>query len=165
MAFERIKIESVSSEIGETSSPLDNERIVDNSYEDRTKDSFQINQQYQLDSETTKGKISTGAVIPSDMTVKLIRADSANWEIFITAFMNLMLTLFGIFLGAWISDSNNPNPKFSFLEKLSTLFFLLFSLILIIIWIVIKVKQSKKGVRIPHEFLNNFEEKSKRGTN
>ena len=93
------------------------------------------------------------------MTVKLIRADSANWEIFITAFNSLTLTIFGIFLGVWISDSKQTIKTFSFLEKVATLFFLFISLVLIIIWIVMKINQSKKGVKIPQEFLNKFEDK------
>jgi len=159
MAFKREYIENSLPEIGKTSSPLDNERIVDDFNEAKTFDSLQVNQQYNSDSDSAKGRISTGAVIPCDMTVKLIRADSANWEIFITAFNSLTLTIFGIFLGVWISDSKQTIKTFSFLEKVATLFFLFISLVLIIIWIVMKINQSKKGVKIPQEFLNKFEDK------
>ncbi len=159
MAFKREYIESSFPEIGKTSSPLDNERIVDDFNEAKTFDSLQVNQQYSSDSDSAHGRISTGAVIPCDMTVKLIRADSANWEIFITSFNSITLTIFGIFLGVWISDSQQTVQTFSFLEKFATLFFLFISIILIFIWIIMKINQSKKGVKIPQDFLNKFEDK------
>jgi hypothetical protein len=156
MAFKREFIENSLPEVGKTTSPLDNERIVEDFSNSKTSDNLQVNQQYNSDSESATGKISTGAVIPCDMTVKLVRADSANWEIFITALNSFTLTFFGIFLGVWISDAKQNVHNFSFLEKFATIFFLLISLVLIAIWIITKINQSKRGVRIPQDFLNKF---------
>ena len=64
MAFKREYIENSLPEIGKTSSPLDNERIVYDFNEAKTFDSLQVNRQYNSDSDSAKGRISTGAVIP-----------------------------------------------------------------------------------------------------
>ena len=159
MAFKREYIENSIPEIGITSSPLETERVVTSFNESKTSDSFQVSQVYSSDSESIKGKISTGTVLPSDMTVKLVRADSANWEIFITSLNSLTLTFFGIFLGVWISDANQSSHNFTFLEKIATIFFLLISVLLIVVWIIIKIKQSNSGVKIPQDFLSKYENK------
>jgi hypothetical protein len=106
MAFKREYIENSIPNLGITSSPLDTQRVQTDFNNSKTSDSFQVSKVYNSSSESTKGKINMGTVLPSDMTVKLVRADSANWEIFITSLYSLTLTFFGIFLGCWISDAN-----------------------------------------------------------
>lgn len=162
MAFKREYIENSNQEVGQTSSPLDSERSLQDSYNLKTSDSKQVTQEYDDDTKPVKGQISTGAVVPTDLTVKLVRADSANWEIFVTALNSITLTFFGLFLGVWVSDANQTTHNFTLLEKIATLFFLLISFTLIIIWIVLKVKQSKRGVRIPQDFLTKFENSENR---
>ena len=159
MAFKRENIENSFSNSGQTSSPLDNEKSTESIQKSRTSDSFEVTQIYNLNSESTSGKVDTGAIIPIDMTVKLVRADSSNWEMFLSSFYSLTLTLFGIFLGVWISDSQQGINSFSILEKVATIFFLVISVILIIVWVIIKVRQRKRGVKIPQNILNNFGEK------
>ncbi len=106
MAFKRENIENSFSISGQTSSPLDNEKSTESFQESKTSDSYDVTQNYNSDSESTSGKVDTGAFIPRDMTVKLVRADSSNWEIFLSSFYSLTLTLFGIFLGVLISVTN-----------------------------------------------------------
>lgn len=156
MAFKRENIENSFSNSGQTSSPLDNEKSTESIQESRTSDSYEVTQNYNSNSESTSEKVDTGAFIPRDMTVKLVRADSSNWEIFLSSFYSLTLTLFGIFLGVWISDVQEGANSFSILEKTATIFFFVISVILIIAWIFIKVRQRKGGVKIPQDILNTF---------
>lgn len=159
MAFKRENIENSYSKTGQTSSPLDNEKSIEELQESRTSDSYQITQSYNPDSDSSRGKVDTGAFIPKDMTVKLIRADSSNWEIFLSSLYSLTLTLFGLFLGVWIFDVQQGSNSFGILDKIATLFFLFLSVLLIIVWIIIKVRQRKGGVKIPQDILNTFGEK------
>jgi len=156
MAFKRENIENSYPDIGQTSSPLDKEKNIDDFSKAKTSDSFQVTQSYNSDSKSSNGQVDTGAFIPKDMTVKLVRADSANWEIFLSSLYSLTLTLFGIFLGVWISDFEQGNNSFGVLEKTATLAFLILSIILIVVWILIKVKQRKSGVKIPQNLLNTL---------
>lgn len=96
--------------------------------------------------------LMTGAVLPEDMRIKLIRADSSSFDTILTVFFSITLTLFGTFLGIWITDS----VKTSSSEKVATVAFGGLSLALIIWWIVIKVTQMKKGVTVPISVLNSI---------
>jgi len=165
MAFKRENIENSESMLGQTASPLDIEKSKEDHRDLRTSDSYEVTQNYNADSESTSGNVDTGAFIPKDMTVKLVRADSSNWEIFLSSLYSLTLTLFGIFLGVWISDTQQGGNGFSILEKIATLSFLFISILLIIVWIIIKVKQKKRGVKIPQEILNTFRENIKKDDN
>lgn len=98
--------------------------------------------------------VLTGAVLPSDMRIRLIRADSSAFDTILTVLFSITLTLFGIFLGAWITDSTKLSP----LGKLATVSFGLLSLALIVWWIVIKVCQMKKGVTIPISLIESFKQ-------
>jgi len=158
MAFKREYIENSYSNTGQTSSPLDNEKNAKDLQDSKTSDSYEVTEKYNSDAELSTEKIDTGAFIPKDMTVKLVRADSSNWEIFISSFYALTLTLFGIFLGFWVSAAQQEDISFSVLEKFATLFFLFCSVILIIVWIIIKVKQRKGGIKIPHNLIEKFGE-------
>lgn len=156
MAFKRENIENSYSKVGLTSSPLDSEKGADDLRESRTYDSFEVTQNYNSDSKSSIGQVDTGAFIPKDMTVTLVRADSSNWEIFLSSLYSLTLTFFGIFLGSWISAAEKGDKSFSVLEKTATLFFLGISIILMVVWISIKVRQRKGGVKIPQNILNSF---------
>ena len=87
----------------------------------------------------------TGAVLPTDMRVRLIRADSSAFDTILTVLFSITLTLFGVFVGSWITDPTQM-PK---LAKVATVAFGLLSVALIIWWVVIKVCQMKKGVTVP----------------
>lgn len=129
---------------------------VKNDYQ--TADVSQIQRQYQSDAESKKDdRIATGALLPKDMTVKLVRSDSANWETFLQVLYSIALTLFGLFLGSWISASSK-NISFTSLEVVATLSFFLFSVGLIIAWIILKVKHAKQGIKIPYDVINRFGE-------
>jgi len=156
MAFKRENIENSYSKVGLTSSPLDSEKGADDLRESRTYDSFEVTKNYNSDSKSSIGQVDTGAFIPKDMTVTLVRADSSNWEIFLSSLYSLTLTFFGIFLGSWISAAEKGDKSFSMLEKTATLFFLGISIILMVVWISIKVRQRKGGVKIPQNILNSF---------
>ena len=147
MAFKREHIESTYFETGQTSSPLDSNNVQD-LIESKTLDSKQISESYEKDPQTNEKQLDTGAFIPKDLIVKLVRADSANWEIFLSSFYSITLTFFGIYLGSWLSISEQGNSSFTVLEKSATFFFLFISIILIVIWIIVKVRQKKRGVKI-----------------
>jgi hypothetical protein len=100
--------------------------------------------------------VDTGALIPKDMTVRLVRADSANWETFLSCLYSMLLTVFGLFLGAWVSDSQSTTPKFTLLEKIATVSFGLIALVLIAAWIFLKVRQHRRGIKIPYELLQRL---------
>ena len=124
----------------------------------QTADVDQIQRQYQSDAESKKeDRIDTGALLPKDMTVKLVRAESANWETFLQVLYSITLTLFGLFLGSWVSASSK-NIKFTSLEVVATLSFGVLSSGLIIVWIILKVKQAIQGIKIPYDVINRFGE-------
>lgn len=125
----------------------------------QTADIKQVQTQYQQDAESNKeDHFDTGALLPRDMTVKLVRAESANWETFLSCFYSITLTLFGLFLGSWVS-SRSTNSNFSGLERIATIAFGVISILLIIVWITLKVRQQKHGIKIPYETLNSLTKK------
>ena len=140
-----------------TSAP-DNGPNKERDTEYQTADINQIEAQYGRDAESNKDdKFDTGALLPKDLTVKLVRSESANWETFLSVLYSIMLTLFGLFLGSWISSSKN-NIQFSSLESVATFSFGLLSIGLIVVWIVLKVKQQKHGIKVPYDLLNTLSE-------
>ncbi len=130
---------------GSTKSPLEStEEKIQHSSE--TSDSLKALEDYQQDSKSIEGSINTGAFIPKDMTVKLVRADSANLDFLLSTLYSLCLTFFGLFLGAWLTDANN----FTNLEKTATIILGLLSVVLVGVWISLKVRQQKSSVLIPY---------------
>lgn len=124
----------------------------------RTGDVRQIQSEYRNDAQSKRGdRIDTGALLPRDMTVKLVRAESANWETFLQCMYSITLTLFGLFLGSWVSSSSS-SISFTSLEVVATLSFGFLSLALIVIWVVIKIRQSKQGIKVPYDMLSQFSE-------
>lgn len=144
-----------SSEIAATHAP---ESAIPNEYSKKheTADINQIQKEYTTDAiSRSGGGIDTGALIPRDMTVKLVRAEVANWETFLQCLYSITLTLFGLFLGAMISTPKNVN-QISNLEITATVSFGVISFCLICVWIYLKVQQSNKGIKVPYEMLSQF---------
>ena len=115
--------------------------------------------------EVEKGFI-TGAVIPQDLTVKFVRADSALWEILLASASSLFLTLFGVFLGAWMSSApavpaSQGVPAvaaaFGIYERIACFSFGGFAIIALGIWGVLKWKQCRAGVTVPIEAFSDKE--------
>lgn len=103
------------------------------------------------------GGIATGAVLPTDMRIKLVRADTTMWDMFLSIMFSITLTLFGVFLGANITKAaSEPVQKITSLEMAATWFLGLFALILFIAWVVLKIGQLKKGFTIPLDKLNQL---------
>lgn len=130
----------------------------DYSDEHQTGDIKQIQNQYRSDAESKKDDtIDTGALLPKDMTVKLVRAENSNWETFLQCLYSTTLTLFGLFLGSWLS-SDESSSEFTSLEITATISFGALSFVLIIIWIILKLKQAKRSIKVPYEMLNQLSE-------
>ena len=129
----------------------------DTSKSHETSDFRQIERQYGPDAESGRGGVSTGALIPQDMTVKLVRAEAANWETFLSVLYSITLTLFGLFLGALVTTSS-AGEKWSSLEAVATISFGILSAGLIAAWVFIKVRQQQQGVVIPYGVLNTYQE-------
>jgi hypothetical protein len=144
-----------SNEIVATHAP---ESAIPNQYSKRhqTADINQIQKEYTTDAiSLSVARIDTGALIPRDMTVKLVRAEVANWETFLQCVYSITLTLFGLFLGALISTPDDGN-QMSNLEITATISFGVISFCLICLWIYLKVQQSNQGIKVPYEMLNQF---------
>lgn len=133
--------------------------------------------------EQSVAGFDTGAFLPRDMTVRLVRAESAGWEIFLSVFWSITLTIFGIFLGAWISASNQkPIPltvstatgenlahkeiivdlaqaTFGTFNKVACILFGLISLVLLGAWGYIKIRQSSSSLKVPYELFQRFTER------
>lgn len=94
---------------------------------------------------------------------ELVGTDAADsfWETFLSIFYSFSLTLFGLFLGAWISTRNNEALSFSNLEATATIAFACISAVLIAIWAVIKFRQHKNAIRVPSEYLARFNESNR----
>jgi len=103
--------------------------------------------------------LQIGAVLPEDMTVKLVRAESADAEIFLSVLYTFVVGLFGIFLGGWIADSQQTQPVMAVWTKVACVMFGLISLVLVAAWFYIKIKQRRKTVKIPYQLLSNYEER------
>jgi len=125
-----------------------------------------------VDSDAEAG-FDTGALLPRDMTVRLVRADSAGWEIFLSTLWSITLTIFGIYMGAWISlggskavatGSPAPTstpvqdlpPAFGAFDKVACVAFGLISLVLIGAWGFIKFRQGRKTLKVPYELLQRY---------
>ena len=129
----------------------------DTSKAHETSDFRQIEKQYNKDAEAGRGGFSTGALIPRDMTVKLVRAETANWETFLSIMFSITLTLFGLFLGAWVASAS-ASKSWTSLEIVATISFGVLSAGLIIVWAVVKVRQQRQGVVVPYEVLSTYQE-------
>ncbi|TRY30331.1 hypothetical protein [Aliiglaciecola sp. M165] len=124
----------------------------------RTGDLRQIQSEYRSNAQSKKAEgLDTGALLPKDMTVKLVRAEAANWETLLQCLFSVTLTLFGLFLGAWVS-STNDDVSFTSLEVVATLSFGVLSFGLIFIWVILKIRQSKHGIKVPYDILSQFSE-------
>lgn len=134
----------------------ENTAARDTSRSHETSDFRQVEKQYSSDAESGRGGFSTGALLPKDMTVKLVRAETANWETFLSVLYSLTLTLFGLFLGAWVTTSS-AGKSWTSLEAVATVAFGLLSAGLMTAWGVIKVRQQHQGVVVPYEILNTYQ--------
>jgi len=153
MAFKREKIASDEKILlHPTVSPIEEEdqKILNRTSE--TTDSQQVQFDYAEESSVEGGKVDTGALIPRDMTVKLVRSESANWEVFLTFLYTFTLTFFGIFLGSWITK----NLDSTLLEKIATIALGVISVVLIFAWALIKHNQRKSQVKIPGKILESY---------
>lgn len=128
----------------------------DTSKSHETSDFRQVERQYSADAESGRGGFSTGALLPKDMTVKLVRAEAANWETFLSVLYSLTLTLFGLFLGAWVTTSSS-GKSWTSLEAVATVAFGMLSAGLVTAWVIIKVRQQRQGVVIPYEILSTYQ--------
>jgi hypothetical protein len=113
--------------------------------------------------EHQKVGFDTGALLPRDMTVRLVRADSAGWEIFLSALYSLVLAVFGVFLGAWITDAQSQTPRFTFFDKFACVIIGCIALVLAGAWVCLKIKQGRATLRVPLDLLKAFDE-DRRGT-
>jgi len=139
--------------LGGTSAPQD-DNAKEGAKDYSTLGPREIADQYENDARSSESPgFKTGAMIPSDMTVRLVRAESANWETLLSVLYSLCLTLFGVFAGSWSSSDS-----FSGLEKTATFGFLGLSLILIAIWATIKVRLQRGGVNVPLNTLGDLKE-------
>ena len=128
----------------------------DTSRSHETSDFRQIERQYGSDAESGRSGVSTGALIPQDMPVKLVRAEAANWETFLSVLYSITLTLFGLFLGAWVTTSS-AGKNWTSLEAVAAISFGILSVGLITAWVFIKVRQQRQGVVVPYEVLNLYQ--------
>ncbi len=95
----------------------------------------------------------TGAFLPKDMTVRLVRADAAGWEVFISLLYSIALMVFSLFLGSWITTAQSPTGKFSALEKTSCISFGVLAIVLGGALIILKKRQSKNSIKVPVDML------------
>lgn len=93
---------------------------------------------------------TSGALLPKDMSVTLVRADTATLENILAIIYSITLGLFGVFLGAGMAESQT---KFTALEQAATWVFGIASLGLAGGLIYLKIRQSRASVRVPYETL------------
>ncbi len=123
----------------------------------KTGDEREVQSQYQHEAESKQiDKINTGTMLPKDLTVKLVRADTSNWETFLSCLYSFTLTLFGLFLGTLISRDSSQLSNPSTLEIIATIVFGCLSLLLIGIWVCVKIRVQIGGVRMPHDVLDSL---------
>jgi len=118
-----------------------------------TADIGSIESGYKRDAETPTNGMDVGVRLPKDMTVKLVRADSAGMEIFLSILYSLALMVFGVFWGALI---DRPAGQRTTLEISAVLIFGVLAGILLSALGVIKRNQRRSSVVIPTSALETF---------
>jgi hypothetical protein len=88
---------------------------------------------------------ATGVMTPSDLTVRLVRSESASLETILSVLYSSFLGFFGVFLGTILQKQSQS----TLMEVVATFAFGLASVTLLIWWICVKVKQTKDNVLLP----------------
>lgn len=156
-----IKRDQITNNYSEQSEPTKNLSFKETSelnerIEIRTGDKAGVSREYENDTEAHGTELSFGAILPKDMTVQLIRADSVMWETLIAFLNSISLSFFMLFLGEFTAKEH----LFTRLEIMSLWVLGGFTLILSIIWFALKIKQQKGGVTIPIEALRAYTTKT-----
>ncbi|MDD5261948.1 MAG: hypothetical protein PHD76_08895 [Methylacidiphilales bacterium] len=105
--------------------------------------------------EVTRGDgnaMLAGAILPSDMRVRLVRSDSAHLDTILSLFYSTSFSIFGVFLGAILSKTGGPST----IELWATVFLGIISVALLALWGFIKYRQFEKGITIPQSALDQF---------
>ena len=152
MAIRRSEIQADSDDSGPTRTSAPDPR-QEFELRAQTQDSRQIQEDYDEAASEGEG-FHTGALLPRDMTVRLVRAETANWETFLSVLYSATLTLFGIFLGAGVAKRSTQTP-FSTLEWAATWAFLVLSVVLLFCWGAIKLRAQRNVLKIPHSLLDS----------
>lgn len=117
---------------------------------EQTSDNEQIQAQYKDDAQSNSGNvINTGAMMPKDMTVRLVRAEVSNLETLLQILYSITSALFFLFLGASINSTQTA--PMSELERLSTFSFGAITAILLISLVVLRLKQTSNAIHVPHD--------------
>jgi hypothetical protein len=128
----------------------------DNSFKSQTSDRTLIDKKYKKESEEMASSgFEYGAVLPRNMTVSLVRSDNANWETIISFLFSLFLSFFMLFLAEYLPVPATGS-SFSPLETLAIWILGIFTLIFLITWIILKIKQQQSGVIIPMGILEKY---------
>lgn len=155
MAFKRENIPNSTDNVtGATYSPGNSKDVLNKHLQDETTDIKNVGEEYTEEQKVASGKFHSGARVPADMTVKLVRADSSVTEIIVTSIYTFTMTFAGIFVGAWITACTNEQDV-HWAIVLSTIVLFIISAGLIIWYVSLKRKQSNDSILLPS---STFEE-------
>jgi hypothetical protein len=97
--------------------------------------------------------VQSGIILPSDIRVRLVRAEAASLDTILSLLYSTVLSIFSLFLGIVLTKGSASTVT----EKASVICFGALSAFLLGWWIYVKWKQSEKGVSVPHSVLQEFD--------
>jgi hypothetical protein len=110
---------------------------------------------YRSDTETSSDKtFKTGAMLPQDMTVRLIRDDTSNLELLLSIGYSIFFTIWSGFFGAWISSSEESFPTSS---RIAMWIFLAVAVVFLVMWIVMRITMRGRSIKMPIELLRGYQ--------
>jgi hypothetical protein len=110
---------------------------------------------YKSDTETTSDKtFKTGAILPQDMTVRLIKEEASNFELFLSIGYSLFMTVWSGFFGAWISS---PKESFPASSQIAMWIFLAIAVTFLVMWIIMRRTMHGRSIEMPIELLKSYQ--------
>ena len=112
---------------------------------------IQRNYKDQTGSSDNEG-IDTGTYFPQDMSVKLMRAENATLETFLSVLQSITLALFCLFLTTSLSNNSCFTPSMSSMIIIATICLGISFLAFLFWWIYLKIQQHKHSVKVPNDY-------------
>lgn len=101
-----------------------------------------------------QASVQSGFILPCDIRVRLVRAESSGLDTILSLLYTSMFTVFGVFLGIVTEKQQATSPEIA-----ATWVFGIFSVILLLWWVLTKIRQYEKGISLPSSILQGYEKK------
>ena len=122
--------------------------------EEATKSDRIVVPETYLPEESTDQNVLSGIIFPSDIRIRLVRAETVTLDTVLSLIYSSLLTVFGVFLGIMLTKGQLRTGT----EVAAVVFFGFFSMVILVWWTINKVKQHDKGVSLPTTILQKYED-------